>query len=70
MNKLWDIWANKSAEKYCIKNDLEFIEVRPFPNHYGLYFRKGKRKYYVGFDFERNRTIQWKKLSPLEKIKK
>ena len=70
MNRLWDIWAKNSAKKYCIKNDLEFIEVKPFPNHYGLYFKKNEKKYYAGFDYEMDRTIHWKKKSPLEIIKK
>jgi hypothetical protein len=66
--KPYDNWAIKSAKKYCKENNLEYIEAKAFPNHYGLYFRKGRQQFYASYDFERTRTITWKKESPLQKI--
>lgn len=68
--KLYDKWALKAAEKYCYENELEFIEAKLFPNHYGLYFKKNGKKFYASYDFKRDRTITWKKETPLDKIAK
>jgi hypothetical protein len=65
---LADRWAVSAAKKYCADNNLEFDEVKAFPNHYGLYFKKDQKSYYAAFDFERNRTITWKKGTPQNKI--
>jgi hypothetical protein len=66
--KLYDRWAVKSAKKYCIDNNLGFVEVKAFPNHYGLYFKKNNNSFYAPFEFERNRTITWKKGTPQNRI--
>ena len=66
MVKLYDILAEKKAFKYCQENDLEFIEAKAFPNHYGLYFKKEGKRFYASYNFEANRSITWKKGNPLE----
>jgi len=66
IGKLYDRWALLAARRYCEENGLEYIEVKAFPNHYGLYFRKDGKRLYASYDFERNRTITWKKGSPLD----
>lgn len=63
---VYDRWALAAARKYCDAAGLEYIEAKAFPNHYGLYFRKDGKRLYASYDFERNRTITWKKGSPLE----
>ena len=64
--KLSDRLAFRAARRYCQETGLEFVEAKAWPNHYGLYFRKDGQRHYASFDFERNRTITWKKGSPLE----
>jgi hypothetical protein len=64
--KLSDWLAFRAAREYCRTAGLEFVEAKAWPNHYGLYFRKDGQRLYASFDFERNRTITWKKGSPLE----
>jgi len=68
IGKLYDKLAVVKTKRYCKDNNLEFIEVNAFPNHYGLYFKSGGKSFYASFDFERNRTITWKKGTPLEKV--
>lgn len=63
---LYDRWALAAARRYCEATGLEYIEAKAFSNHYGLHFRKDGKKLYASYDFERNRTITWKKGSPLE----
>lgn len=64
--KISDRLAFRAARRYCQETGLEFLEAKAWPNHYGLYFRKDGQRLYASFDFERNRTITWKKGSPLE----
>ena len=66
MTKIGDKRSTRAAKKYCVDNDLEFVEVNAFPNHYGLYFKKGNKKFYASFDFNHNGAITWKKGTPHE----
>ena len=68
MGKVADIKAAKVAKIYCKDNNLDFIEVKPFPNHYGLYFTFKDKQFYASFDFRMPDKITWKNGSPLEKI--
>ena len=43
-------------------------EVKAFPNHYGLYFKKDGKSYYANYEFVFKKGIIWKKGSPLYKI--
>ena len=64
MAKLADQKATRTANEYCKLNGLDFLEVKPFPNHYGLYFKHDGKRYYANFDFEMPNKITWKKGSP------
>jgi hypothetical protein len=68
--KLNDWLAIRAARRYCAEQGLEYDEAKAWPNHYGLYFRIDGKRHYASFDFERNRTITWKKGTPLEILEK
>jgi hypothetical protein len=68
--KIYDRLAVVKARQYCKDNNLEFVEVKVFPNNYGLYFKSNGKSFYAGFDFERNRTITWKKGTPLDNVER
>ena len=70
IGKVYDKLAVVKARRYCEDNDLDFVEVKAFPNHYGLYFKSNGKSFYASFDFERNRTITWKKGTPLDKVER
>jgi hypothetical protein len=70
IGKIYDKLAVVKARRYCKENKLEFVEVKAFPNHYGLYFKNDGKSFYAGFDFERDRTITWKKGTPLDKVQR
>ena len=63
-----DYKSFSSVKQYCKENDLEVKDVKAFPNHYGLYFKKDGKSYYANYDFGFKKGIIWKKGSPLEKI--
>lgn len=63
-----NIGAIQSAKVYCSRNNLEYKEVKVFPNHYGLYFRKAAKSYYANYTFKNNEGIAWKNGSPIDKI--
>ena len=66
MTKIGDRRSTRAAKRYCIDNDIEFIDVKVFPNHYGLYFKKNNKKFYTSFDFNYDGTITWIKGTPNE----
>lgn len=68
LGKYGDYKSIKTAEQYCKENGLEVKEIKAFPNHYGLYFKKDGKSYYANYDFVFKKGIVWKRGSPLEKI--
>lgn len=65
---LADKGAEKKAKSYCIARGYHFKKVEAYPNHYGLFLSYQKMQIYASFDYERDRTITWKKGSPEQKI--
>lgn len=70
VGRLYDFYAPKKAEKYCIAHGLTFLRVEKYPNCYGLFFRKEGRQYYASFDFEIDMSLSWRKGTPQERILK
>lgn len=66
LGKYSDYKAIKSAKQYCKEKNIEVKEIKVFPNHYGLYFKKEGKSYYASYDFVFKRGIVWKKGTPLE----
>jgi hypothetical protein len=50
---------------YCAKAGVTDVEIQPFPNHYGVHFRKNDRKHYVKCTVSGG-NIKWKGPSPAE----
>jgi hypothetical protein len=50
---------------YCDSIGVTDVEVKPFPNHYGVHFRKNERKHYAKCTVARGK-IKWKGPSPAE----
>ena len=50
---------------YCASVGATDIEIEPFPNHYGVHFRKHDRKHYARCTVVRGR-IAWKGPSPAD----
>ncbi|MBQ4818602.1 hypothetical protein [Aquimarina sp. MMG016] len=65
---LGDRGAERKGRKYCELRGYTFKKVEAFPNHYGLYFKKGGMHFYSSFHYERNGSLTWIKGSPEEKI--
>ena len=53
----------KRIRAYCAKVGVTDVEVQPFPNHYGVRFRKNDQKHYAKCTVARGR-IKWKGPSP------
>ena len=66
VGRWYDRMALRAAKAYCQDHGLEYIEANAYPNHYGLYFKQDGKRHYASYDFLANRTISWKKGSPLE----
>lgn len=56
--------ANR-IRKYCAGVGVTNVEVKPFPNHYGVHFTKNDRKHYAKCVVAGG-TIKWKGPSPAE----
>lgn len=65
---LADKGAQKRGRKYCEDRGYIFKKVEPFPNHYGLYFKKDQMHFYASFHYESDNSFTWIKGSPEEKI--
>ena len=50
---------------YCAEVGVTEVDVEPFPNHYGVHFRKNDRKHYAKCTVARG-EIKWKGPSPAE----
>jgi len=50
---------------YCAEVGVTDVEVQPFPNHYGVHFRKNEKKHYAKCTLARGQ-IKWKGPSPAE----
>jgi hypothetical protein len=70
LGKVYDKLAVVKARRYCKDNDLDFVQVKIFPNYYGLYFKSDGKSFYASFDTGRNGTIIWKKGSPLDNVER
>jgi hypothetical protein len=55
----------KRIHSYCADIGVTHVEVKPFPNHYGVHFKKNGRKYYAKCEVVRGK-IKWKGSSPAE----
>ena len=55
----------RRIKSYCAGAGATDVEVEPFPNHYGVHFRKNERKHYAKCRVVRGK-IEWKGTSPAE----
>ena len=55
----------KRIRAYCKGIGLTDVEVKPFPAHYGVHFKKDDREHYAKCEVVRGK-IQWKGPSPSE----
>jgi len=51
--------AKKAARKFCIENNLQFMELSQMENHYVLYYQNEGELYYSKFHFESDGVIIW-----------
>lgn len=51
--------------KYCAEVGVTDVEIQPFPNHYGVHFRKNDRKHYAKCRVSWGK-VTWKGPSPAE----
>ncbi len=63
--KILDPLNAKRIKAYCAGLGVTEVEVKPFPNHYGVHFTKNERKHYATCVVARGR-IKWKGPSPAE----
>jgi hypothetical protein len=63
--KVLDPLNAKRICAYCAEVGVTDVEVTPFPNHYGVHFRKNDRKHYAKCTVRRG-YIKWKGPSPAE----
>jgi len=55
----------KRIRSYCVGAGVTDVEVKPYPNHYGVHFKKNGQKHYAKCKVERGK-IKWKGFSPEE----
>lgn len=63
--KVLDPINAKRIRAYCAEAGVTDVEIQPFPNHYGVHFRKNDRKHYAKCTVAGSR-IKWKGMSPEE----
>ena len=60
-----DPMNSRRIRSYCANVGATDVEVQPFPNHYGVHFRKNDRKHYAKCTVARGKIV-WKGQSPAE----
>jgi hypothetical protein len=55
----------KRIRTYCVEAGVTDIEVQPFPNHYGVHFKKNGRKHYAKCKVAGGK-VEWKGPSPAD----
>lgn len=55
----------RRIRSYCEGAGARDVEVKPFPNHYGVHFSKNDRKHYAKRKIMRGKIV-WKGPSPAE----
>ncbi len=55
----------RRIKSYCANVGVTDVQVRPFPNHYGVHFKKNDRKHYAKCNVVRGK-IKWTGPSPAE----
>jgi thiol:disulfide interchange protein len=62
---LLDPINTRRIRSFCASVGASDVKVEPFPNHYGVHFRKNDQKHYAKCTVTRGK-IKWKGLSPAE----
>jgi hypothetical protein len=65
LSKFLDPLNAKRIRAYCSDVGVTEVQIRPFPNHYGVRFTKNGRKHYARCVVTMG-AIRWKGLSPAE----
>ena len=65
LGKVIDPLNIRRIRKYCEEVGVTDVQVQPFPNHYGVHFRKDDRKHYAKCRVTWGR-VTWKGSSPAE----
>jgi hypothetical protein len=65
LTKVLDPLNAKRIQAHCAAVGVTDVEVQPFPNHYGVHFRKDDRKHYAKCTVAGGK-IKWKGPSPAE----
>ena len=67
LGKILDPRNARHIRAYCADHGISDVEVRPFPNHYGVRFRYEGRKFYAKCTVARGH-IKWKGQAPDEMV--
>lgn len=63
--KVLDPLNAERIRAYCLAVGATDVKVQPFPNHYGVHFRKNDRKHYAKCTVAGGK-IKWKGASPAD----
>ena len=63
--KILDPLNTRRIRAYCAEVGVTDVEIQPFPNHYGVRFRKKDSEHYAKCTVVRGK-IKWKGTSPAE----
>ena len=65
LEKTLDPLNARRIRNYCAEIGITDVEVRPYPGHYGVHFKKGGAKRYAKCVVTRGK-LTWKGLSPAD----